>query len=288
MLLSLENYTLVRRFGDKGAIDMAKAAGFDAVDYSFYWNSRTNPWPMKGEQYADYARSVREHLKKTGMVCNQAHAHYEMGYGREFSLDDPVFFDVVRSMECAAILGAKAIVVHPLHTPPEVDFFEYNRGYYLALEPFCEKFGIQVAIENLYREQTKFRRNQSVPGTPAEHSRFVNGLNREHFCACVDVGHASLCGYEAEEYLSGMERGVVKALHLHDTDYLSDKHALPFTGNLHWHRMMAALKSIGYDGDFTMEAVTYLEHFPKELLADALALEAKVGRYLIRVFQEAE
>lgn len=289
MLLSMETFTLVRRFGDKKAIDMAKAAGFDAVDYSFYWESRTTPWAMRGEGYADYARSIRDYLDQQGMKCNQAHAHYKMGYGMAFSLEEPCFLDIVRSMECAAILGAKAIVVHPLHTPADVDSFAYNLSYYRALEPYCRRFGIRIAVENLYWEDTKFRLNRSLPGsTPEEHSRFVKQLDPQCFCACVDVGHASLCGYEPEDYLARMEQGLVQVIHLHDTDYLTDKHTLPFTEKLHWPKIMETLRSTGYEGDLTLEAITYLERFPKELLTDALALEGKVGRYLLGLFQNRQ
>lgn len=38
MKISMELYTLADRFGDIKAIEMLKEAGFDAIDYSYYYN----------------------------------------------------------------------------------------------------------------------------------------------------------------------------------------------------------------------------------------------------------
>lgn len=39
MKLSVELSALTDKFGDFRAVEPAKEAGFDAVDYSFYWNN---------------------------------------------------------------------------------------------------------------------------------------------------------------------------------------------------------------------------------------------------------
>jgi len=37
MRLSVETYVLHKRYGDERAAEMLKKAGFDSIDYSFYW-----------------------------------------------------------------------------------------------------------------------------------------------------------------------------------------------------------------------------------------------------------
>ena len=45
---------------------------------------------------------------------------------------------------------------------------------------------------------------------------------------------------------------------------------------------MAALKSIGYSGDLTLEVFGYLERIGDDFMADALEFAAKTGRNLIK------
>ena len=47
MKISIESYGLVERFGEYKAVDLAKEAGFDAIDYSFYWgNEKRRCWGL--------------------------------------------------------------------------------------------------------------------------------------------------------------------------------------------------------------------------------------------------
>ena len=58
----------------------------------------------------------------------------------------------------------------------------------------------------------------------------------------------------------------VKALHVHDNDLVRDVHTLPFTRKIDWDEVMTALKDIGYDGELTFEADTFLSQFPMNWL----------------------
>ena len=73
----------------------------------------------------------------------------------------------------------------------------------------------------------------------------------------------------------------LQALHVHDVDYLNDCHTMPFMERLDWNEICKALGEIGYEGDFTFEADTFLFNLPKELQLDGARLMGKVGRYLI-------
>lgn len=283
MKLSMETVVMRKRFGDIKAIEMLKKAGFDAMDYSYYWVEEDSP--ILGDEYIEYAKKIKECLDKNDMVCNQAHAPIDrLQYGMNFDMSEPYYKEIVRAIEAAAVLGAKSIVVHVIQIPREVegvDFEEYNLEFYKSLEPYCEKAGIKIAVENMFRYDAKRDCNWGVLATPELLCGFIKKLNSPNFVACIDVGHASLTGIEPEDFIAGMTPGVLRALHIQDTDYLRDRHVVPFMGNLNWKEIMLALKKVGYDGDLTFEVFCHLMNLPDELIQSALCYIAKIGRYLI-------
>ena len=70
----------------------------------------------------------------------------------------------------------------------------------------------------------------------------LDALDSPWFVACVDLGHASITGFEPEEFIRGMDSQILRALHVQDTDYLDDRHQLPFLAKLNWPEIMKALK----------------------------------------------
>ena len=97
MLLSTQTDFFGRVYGDKEAIRMIKAAGFDAFDMSFFAMFGNKDYPMNGDNWRDYVRSLRETADACGIVCNQAHAPFASSTGDES--DDKRRFDaIVRSI----------------------------------------------------------------------------------------------------------------------------------------------------------------------------------------------
>jgi sugar phosphate isomerase/epimerase len=115
---------------------------------------------------------------------------------------------------------------------------------------------------------------------PEEFCRYVDALDSPHVTACLDLGHAHLVGQTPE----GMIRTLgsrIGALHVHDNDLVHDLHTLPFVGKIDWEAVTEALAEISYSGDFTFEADSFISPIPHELIPDALAFMARVGRELI-------
>ena len=285
MKLSMESFVPVRRFGDKDGLKLIKDAGFDCVDMS-YTDIKLDA-PLLGDGYIEYAHSIREYLGEIGLGCDQAHAPYVMNYESKFDLDDINYRATVRSIESAAIIGAKVIVVHTIAVPKSIKEFtmwELNQRYYKSLLPYAEKAGICIAVENLYSYDDEKGGFVGRLGSPEELSRFVKEVNSPYVVACVDTGHASISGYKPEEFIEGMDASVLSAVHLHDGDYEGDRHMLPFLGRFHWPEILAALKKKNFQGNLNLEIVTYLIRVPKELLPEALRLAAKTGRYMVDLY----
>lgn len=285
MKLSMELYELNKRFGAFKGAEIAKEAGFDAIDYSYYWEMENEE--ILGDSYKEYAQNLKKHLDEIGIKCNQAHAPFSLAYGDVLNETNQKYLWLVHSIESAAILGASNIIVHSIKVPDDVDFVEYNLKYFRSLIPYCEKFGICVAVENLFTfDATRHcitGRNRL--GAPSELNAFIDKLNSPQITACVDIGHASITGFYPEEFIAGMNPKYLKALHVQDTNYTSDSHVLPYTGELNWDAIMKVLKNIGYDGDFTFETTYFTSRFPDELLPEALKLSVAVGRHLISLYK---
>ncbi len=287
MKLAMESYVPVRKFGEKDGLKMIKDAGFDCVDFSYYAFKPDSP--TLGEEYIERAKELRAILDEIGLECSQAHAPYIMGYDAAFDLEDINYRATVHSIESAAILGAKTTIVHSIVVPKnvkEVSFWELNQRYYKSLIPFAEKAGISIAVENLYNYDDKRKCFVGRLGSPRELNEFVKEIDSPYIVACVDTGHASISGYEPEEFIAGMDGSILKAIHVHDGDYQGDRHTLPYLGGFHWDEVLAALKKVGFEGNLNFEIITYLSRFPTELLPDALSLAAKTGRYMINKYEK--
>jgi sugar phosphate isomerase/epimerase len=284
----METYGLRRRFGDFEAARLIAEAGFDCVDYScYYWKEQAH---ALGDGYRSYARELRSHLDGLGLVCNQSHAPFVMRYGQSFDLSCPDFRDVTRAMEVASILGAEQIVVHSIAMPPELTedteaTHDYALSYYRALLPFAEEFGIRIAVENLFvRHKERFIYSGRL-NTPETLSRVVRELDSPFAVACLDIGHAAMVGYEPEDFIRGMDKGLLAAIHVQDGDYIEDRHTLPHLGMYHWEEIMRALRETGYGGDLTFEIYKYYQNIPDNALPHALKMAEVVGRGLIGAFE---
>ena len=292
MRLSIETYGLRRRFGDFEAARLIAEAGFDCIDFScYYWQEDA---PALGDGYAEYARSLRAHLDKLGLTCNQAHAPFVMKYGQPFDLSCVEYRSVVRSMEVASILGASQIIVHSIAMPEELrEDTEATHAcamaYYTSLLPYAERFGIRIAVENLFvrYKDRKFVYSKRL-NSPETLSRVVRELNSPYAVACLDMGHAAMVGYEPEDFIRGMDAGLLCAVHMQDGDYIEDRHTIPYVGQYHWDEIMKALAETGYTGDLTFEIYKFYQNLPDEAIPHALKMAEIVGRKLIDVFQKAK
>lgn len=279
MKLSVETYVMRERFDDKTAVKMVRDAGFDCFDYSMY--GAKNEKNMLGEDYIERAKDLRIYADGLGIECNQAHAPFDVKYSYECDASDEKYIELVRSLEAASVMGAKTVVVHAVkHGFSGVsDMKEFNRKFYSGLAPYCEKFGIDISVENLFSYTDGVFK--PVFAQPSEHIEFVKSLNSDRFNVCLDIGHSAITGVKPQDAVSGMNKNILKALHIHDNDFTSDGHLMPYLGKFDWDGICSALKSIGYEGEFTFEIFGTLNKIPNEALFDALCFARKIGEVLI-------
>lgn len=283
MKLSAETYVMRERYDDKTALDMLAEASFDCYDYSMYWMSPAKD--MLGDSYREKAKELRAYADSIGIMCNQAHAPFDFKHGEPFSVSNENYKRLARSIETAAVLGANNIIIHAIKRFTEpVDFTEYNYGFYRSFLPLCEEYGIRISVENLFNSRPEGGFDP-VLSDPNEHMAFVEGLASPWFDICVDVGHSAITGFAPDKVIGAMNNRLLKALHIHDNDYRADRHMLPFTSDLPWDKITAALAAIDYTGELTLE-ITTIQKFDNTMLKPALALGAAAGRKLIAQIEQ--
>ena len=291
MRLSVENSEIREKFGDFKAIEMIKEAGFDALDYSFCSAEET---VCLIDDYKEYAQKLRDHMDIVGIVCNQAHAPFRLSRFDALNEAEPHYLEIARSIESAAILGSECIVVHPIYIPVVeihngMTYEEYNKLFYKSLEPYCKKFGIKIAVENMFYFDEKRKCRRGMLHTMDEIRDMIESINSPYFIGCLDIGHIAITSsQEPEKFIEKMDSSIIRALHVHGNDYTFDNHQLPYIFDTNWENVMQALKKAKYEGDLTYEICTFLKRFPSELSLEALKFAAVVGRHLINIFNNAK
>lgn len=278
-------------FGEKKAIELIKAAGFDAVDYSMFQMQRDDS-PLVKEGWEDYVRDLKAYADSIGVKFEQAHAPFP-GYDRNREDYTKRIMPLVeRSVEIAGMLGVKNLVVHPIaptQMPIDAELKEFNIEYYRSLLPMAKKWNVTICLENMWGYDSK--RGYIMPNVcsfGADLAEYLDELNDEHFTVLLDLGHSGLVGDEAQNAIRVLGGKRLTALHVHDNDYKNDTHTLPYYGKMDWEAITDALAEIKYSGSFTYEAATFYRSLPheEEIILAALRYMHDMGRFLIKKIEK--
>ncbi len=283
MYVSTCTSAFVGRFGFKKGIKMIKEAGFTAFDLTLCGSTPFPVAPFDGDNYIEVAKEMRSFIDELDFPCNQTHAVFGSHYGAA-KPDSDIFKGTVRSMEIAAIMGAKTIVIHPMqyvYYMNNVEFLKQeNLEFYTDLLPYAEKLGIVMLTENMWQNNQHNKCIiQSTCAEAKEFAEYVDMISSPYLKACLDIGHTFLTGESITNMVTTLGKERLFGLHIHDVDGLRDNHTLPYTRNVNFAEMIDALSEIGYEGDITFEASEFLKPFPDELVPSAARLMADVGHY---------
>ncbi len=280
MKLSTTTVPLQKHFGLKKAIDILADADYDAIDFSQTAKEIYDEKPDKA-----YYTEIRKYAEDKGIFFNQSHAPFHSSSNDE-EWNKKRFKEIATAIQRASYLGVKNIIVHPCqHLEYDAEgnpekLFEYNMKFYSDLLPYCEEYGVNVALENMWQSTGRII-NHSTCSRAEEFIKYLDELNNPFFVACLDIGHAALVREDVADFIRKLGKSKLKALHVHDVDGTDDLHTLPFYGSVNWSKIMSTLKEIDYTGDFTFEADGFMSKLPKELMADAEKFMCQTGRYLI-------
>lgn len=289
MELSLNVQELFKKCEIADIAKTAKAAGFTAFD--FFVGLDEEDSFLHAENYKDALLEIKQKTNESGIVFNQTHAPFR--YSLEMLNGTVLFEHTVKALEISAILGAKICVVHPIHHMQylghEEEIFSINMEYYKKLLPYAKEYGVKIGVENMYQRHP-IRGNLSFDtcSTADEFIRYIDTLDDEYAVACLDLGHVVIpdSALSPADFIRALGGDRLKALHVHDNDYVNDLHVLPYHGRLDWNGITAALSQINYEGDLTYEIGNPIPSLPKELIGDCIRFAGAIGCHLVKRINE--
>lgn len=162
---------------------------------------------------------------------------------------------MTRAIRASALLGCRYLVVHPLMPYGNQDLTEgrgeetraINEEFMKQLAEAAGAYDVTICLENMpYREFSM--------GTPEAVYRFVKRMADEHFKMCLDTGHANVQPGGDPAACVRVYGDEIRVLHVHDNHGSVDLHGIPYSGKIDWADFCSALKEVGFDGDFSIEA----------------------------------
>ena len=243
--------------GEHKAVELVAKASFDAWDFSMFdmarWDRNNgcvldNGHPLRSNEYLKFARELRHIGEELGIRCNQSHAPFPVYRPQIYSY-------IKRAIECTAEAGGKICVIHPDNHKSA----EENAEMYFELLPFAKEHGVKIATENMWNWSPE---NDCAKAAACSHHddflAHIRAVNDPDFVACLDIGHAEMKGLDttAEKMILTLGEHL-QALHIHDNDLWHDSHAIPFSMQIDFEKVVAALKKVGYSGYLTLEADTH-------------------------------
>ncbi len=284
MILS-QTINCASKFGDIKAIELIAEAGFDAIDYSMS-KLKQDDSILNSAEYKKYISELCQIAERNNIYFNQGHAvSYIYNEDAETAYNLLVKRNI-RALEIAGLMGIKTLIVHPVgagnYIGNEEKVFYKNMKYYKTLLPYAEEFGVKIACENVWcGDKKRGVIRGSVCSNPYEHVRYVDEINNNMFVACLDVGHSSLSGREAQDCIRVLGNRL-QALHIHDNDYKDDMHTLPGLSEMNWEEITKSLADVDYKGDFTFETNHFFDSLNTiEETQVGLKLAELIGRKLI-------
>lgn len=283
--ISTEIASAFKIVGEEKAIELFAKAGFDAWDFSMFsmckydWSKKTlleNNHPLAGNDYLKFARRLKQVGLDNGIVCNQSHAPFPTSCMEIRSY-------LKRAIECTAEAGGGICIIHPDNNKSA----EENAEMYLELLPFAKECGVKIATENMWNwDKEKGHSTFAACATPKSFCEHIDVVGSEWLVACLDIGHAEMKGSDttAVEMIRALGSRL-QALHIHDNDKLHDSHQIPFSMDIDFKSIAAALKEINYSGYFTLEADRFLTDYTEENVFDGMKKLADSAKKLVELYE---
>lgn len=284
MKISTEIASAAKIVGEEKAVELIAKAGFDAWDLSMFsmckydWKNKTvipTDHPFAGPNALAFARRLGRIGADYGIHCNQSHAPFP-------SYCEAVVDKYKLAIECTAEAGGKICIIHP----DNYKCARENAEMYLKLLPFAKECGVKIATENMWDwNKEKDHAAHSACSSHQDFLEHLNVINDDFFVACLDIGHAEMRGLEtsAVDMIKTLG-GKLQALHIHDNDLWHDSHQIPFSMSIDFDAVVKALREIGYNGYFTLEADRYLEKFDSSNVFDGIKDLSAAARKLADMY----
>ena len=283
---------------------MYKANGIDGVDFGFDCYTAANGFREKfySSQTIDELKAFftpyKEAFERHGIAVVQTHPPFPTQKLTDSANETKEEYNAraldatKKALELTAFFGCKYAVVHPVHGLIDIEYDEQkkaNMKFYAQLMDDARRFGVTICLENMWNRRDGGAIFDSACSDPYEACDYIDTLNdmagEELFAFCFDVGHANLTGKNMRATLRQLGKRV-KALHIHDTDKLEDKHTIPYAhigtkgvSLTDYNGFLAGLRDIGYEGEISFEIGNAFKVFPVPTHPALCGLISSIGKY---------
>jgi sugar phosphate isomerase/epimerase len=202
----------------------------------------------------DDRRRLRDRLEERGLWSTVHAPIYGVNLAAPIrSLAAASLGEVLASVDLAAAVGSRLVVVHPGHVDEDYLPLDGERDhawqrFLFALEAILSRagrHGVQVALENKQRG-----RGWDMVYAPEDHARVVDRF--PELGACLDFGHLHTTGGAPAAYVTALGERLVH-VHLHDNRGERDEHLALGHGGVAWQEALEALDGAGYRGAVVLE-----------------------------------
>lgn len=285
-----------REYGDMKALEIAKEAGVDAVDFdtsSEEWDYR-NPdsiFSKSDDEIVEYFTALKRRAEELGIEIGQTHGRIT-GFKNIKEEDEALIKNARLDCLAASVLGAPVCVMHSVTTifmgpdaAPEL-MHKLNFDMFSRIMEFAKLYNIKIATET-FGDAVCYNCCDFF-GNINEFLMAYNNICEiddyaDYFTICVDTGHSNKASRFNNNPTPGdvirMLGKNVTVLHLNDNDKMTDQHKIPLSGTIDWDDVFDALDEIGYNGIYNMELV--LGCFGDEIKKDTAAFAVKVMRNIL-------
>lgn len=242
-----------RIYGFDEGIRKIKAHGYDGIDYQAFVNTNNTIFHKTPHEFKVCMQEKYKKIADLGLIVHQVHGPWRWPVQDTTKEERAERFEKMsRSIEGAAILGSKYMVIHPLmpygidDKGHEKDTWEINQEFFGRLCQVGREHGVVICLENMPFV------NLSISAVP-EVLRFVQNMNDDYVKVCLDTGHCAIHGGDLAEAVRILGKKYLQTLHIHDNDGKQDCHAYPFDGLIDWRDFAKSLFEIDFDGVLSLE-----------------------------------
>lgn len=253
---------------------LIKKSGFDAVEIDF--SRGVGLRALASENWEESIAFIRNAANTAGLKIISAHApHNPRLYIPEVepTAEEKAQFDALlcRSAKAASILGAEILVVHPVDDLINAEYdsqvnLETNKKYLAEVVCEAEKYGVKIAVENVYYS-SEYRLRRRYGESAEEVVALADAIGAG---VCWNCGHAHPVTMDQARAVTKIGERLV-LMHLSDSRGHTDAGLPPMIGggNIKWEQIMPAVAKLGYEGYAILQADQYLNNMPKSLQLDA-------------------
>ncbi len=261
-------------FDLKESFSLIKNAGFDAIEIDL--SRGIGAAALDSELWEKNIALIKEFAEAEGLRIVSAHApHDPRLYIPEVAPteEERAKFDelLCRSAKAANILGAEILVVHPVDDLINAEYdskvnLETNKKYLAEVLCEAEKYGVKVAVENVYYS-SEYRLRRRYGESAEEVIALADAIGAG---VCWNCGHAHPVTMDQARAVTKIGQRLV-LMHISDSRGHTDAGLPPMIGggNIKWEQIMPAVAKLGYEGYAILQADQYLNNMPKVLQADA-------------------